>query len=106
MVLNPLEMPTTGHQDTIINQERRQRTMKTCKLTVTKESDSSPFKVFCDIDANPDKPIFSNSYFTETLDYLVSFKEMNPQLETSIDIQVPIEVVASSLRNEGRIDDL
>ena len=76
--------------------------MKTCKLTVTKENDSSPFKVFCDIDANPDKPIFSNGCFTETIDYLVSFKEMNPQLETSIDIQVPIEVVASSLRNEDK----
>ena len=73
--------------------------MKTCRLTVTKEGDSSPFKVFCDIDANPDRPIFTNSSIVETVDYLARFKEMNPQLETSIDIQVPIEVVASSLRS-------
>lgn len=76
--------------------------MKTYKLTVTKDSKSAPFKVFCDIDANPDKPIFTNSSILKTIDYLVSFKEMNPQLEVSIDIQVPIEVVASSLRSKEK----
>ena len=76
--------------------------MKICKLTVTKDSDPSPFNVFCNIDANSGKPIFTNSSILKTIDYLVSFKEMNPQLAVSIDIQVPIEVVASSLRSEGK----
>ena len=52
--------------------------MKICKLTVTKDSDPSPFNVFCNIDANSGKPIFTNSSILKTIDYLVSFKEMNP----------------------------
>lgn len=33
----------------------------------------------------------------------LSFKEMNPQLEVGIEIKVPIEVVASSLRSETKL---
>lgn len=77
--------------------------MAICKLTVTTEDGSSRFNVSCGIDANPDRPAFTSDSFLDMLDYLVSFKEMNPQLEVSIEIKVPIEVVASSLRSETKL---
>lgn len=79
--------------------------MAICKLTVTKEDGSSRYNVFCSIDVNPDRPIYTNSSILDTIDYLVGFKEMNPQLEVSIDIQVPAEAIATSLRAEVGADD-
>lgn len=74
--------------------------MAICKLTVTKEDNPLRFNVFSSIDTNPDRPIYTNSYFLDTVDYLISFKEMNPQLEVSFDIQVPVEAIVSSPRSE------
>jgi len=76
--------------------------MVDCRLTVTRESTETPFEVGCILTVVYDKPIFTSENLLPIADYIDCFKERYPYMEVTANIQIPLEILAESLKEETK----